>query len=76
MTSLASSRRSTGTLMSDASGGAVSAAIWAGDLIWRAAAQPTAASSTTATKRGADFPCVACQLDRSPLRRTNLAHGR
>ena len=50
MTSVASARRSTGTLISDALGAAVSAAICAGDLIWRAAAQPPAASSTTPTK--------------------------
>lgn len=42
--------RSTGTLMSDAFGAAVSAAICAGDLIWLAAAQPAPASSTIPTR--------------------------
>ncbi len=47
MISVESERRSTGAVISDAGGGAVSAATWAGDLIWRAATQPPPARNTT-----------------------------
>jgi hypothetical protein len=40
-------RRLTGTVIAAARGGAVSAATWAGERIWRAATHPTRASPTT-----------------------------
>ncbi len=49
MTFVASARRSTGAVIAEAFGAAVSAAIWAGERIWRAAIQPTRASPISAT---------------------------
>jgi hypothetical protein len=56
MTSVDSERRTTCAVIIDACGGAVSAAICAGDLIWRAATQPPLARSTTPVRAAITTP--------------------
>src|SRR3954452_8651730 len=75
MTWLASERRTTGTVICEGVGGAVSAATWAGERIWRAAIQPSAASAMRDAKVTAAVRWREPVIPGKSRMRANTAHA-